>query len=402
MSVRTPSLQRAFCAALMAVLLSACSSVLRNPLPADVHEQATVLGRDDLRFWGDKAFPWDDALAEYQDTGKLYGRSVTAISNTEHHYLAISGGGANGAYGAGLLVGWTALGTRPDFTMVTGISTGALTAPFAFLGPEYDEQLKQVYTTTDTTQIVDTRSLFAVIGGDSLLDTSPLSRTIERYITDQVIAAIAAEYQTGRSLIIGTTNLDAGRPVLWNIGRIASSGDPGAADLIRKILRASASIPGAFPPVYVPVMVADGSSYDEMHVDGGTSSQLFLYPSQTHWSEMTDRLGVQGKPHAYLIRNSRVQPRYEPVDPKLIPIAGRTIASLIRTQGVGDIYRVYSAAERDGVNVFVTWIPEEAPEDTSEQTFDPKYMTQLFEFGYRQALEGNAWQDMEAMLRGEP
>ena len=401
MLLNASSTRRAVLATLLAVTLSACSSVLRNPLPANVHEQATVLGRDDLRFWGDKAFPWDEALAEYKATGNLYGRSVGAISNTEHHYLAISGGGANGAYGAGLLVGWTALGTRPNFTMVTGISTGALTAPFAFLGPDYDEQLKEVYTTTDTTQIVDTRNLFAVIGGDSLLDTSPLSRTIERYITDEVIAAIAAEYQTGRSLIIGTTNLDAGRPVLWNIGRIASSEDPGAADLIRNILRASASIPGAFPPVYIPVQVADGSNYDEMHVDGGTSSQLFLYPSQTRWSEMTDRLNVQGTPNAYLIRNSRVRPRYKPVDPKLIPIAGRTIDSLIRTQGVGDIYRVYSAAERDGVDVFVTWIPEEAGEDTSEQTFDPKYMSQLFDFGYRQAIEGNAWQDMEAMLKGQ-
>ena len=201
--------------------------------------------------------------------------------------------------------------------------------------------------------------------------------------------------------MIGATNLDASEGMYWNIGRIANTGHADSLSLIREILRASASIPGVFPPVYIKAQTPDGETYDEMHVDGGTSSQLFLYPSQTRWSEMTDRLNVQGTPNAYLIRNSRVRPRYKPVDPKLIPIAGRTIDSLIRTQGVGDIYRVYSAAERDGVDVFVTWIPEEAGEDTSEQTFDPKYMSQLFDFGYRQAIEGNAWQDMEAMLKGQ-
>jgi predicted acylesterase/phospholipase RssA len=385
--------------ALIVVLLPACSSVLRNPLPADIHGEATVLGRDDLRYWGDRAIPLEERFKEVEEADGPSGRTLEGISNREHHYLAISGGGANGAYGAGLLVGWTALGTRPDFTMVTGISTGALTAPFAFLGPKYDPVLKKVYTTTDTTQIVDTRSVFSIVGGDSIVDTSPLSRTIEKYVTDEVIAEIAAEYRTGRSLVIGTTNLDAGRSVLWNIGRIATSGHPDAPDLIRMVLRASASIPGVFPPVYIPVQVADGSTYDEMHVDGGTSSQMFLYPAQTDWETLTEQLGVHGTPTAYLIRNSRVEPRYEPVAPHLLPIAGKTIDSLIRTQGIGDFYRIYTIAQRDNIHVKLAWIPEEAGEDTSSQAFDPEYMSQLFEFGYRHMVDGEAWIDVARAIQ---
>jgi predicted patatin/cPLA2 family phospholipase len=374
-------------------LLGACSTVLRNPLPAEHQREATVLGRDDLRYWGDEALPLDKRLEEQRKSGGELGWNVSGIANREHYYLAISGGGANGAYGAGLLTGWTTLGSRPEFVMVTGISTGALTAPFAFLGPEYDATLKEVYTITDTTQIINMRNLFAIVGGDAIMDTSPLTHTIEKYITDELIAEIAAEYRTGRSLMIGTTNLDAARPVMWNIGRIANTGHPDAPDLIRKILRASASIPGAFPPVYISVQGPDGATYDEMHVDGGVSSQIFLYPTQTDWNDLLDKLGVEGMPTAYLIRNSRIMPRYDPVDPRLLPIAGKTIASLIRTQGIGDFYRIYAAARRDQIEIKLAWIPQEAGEDTSEEAFDPEYMSALFEFGYDHAINGSAWID---------
>ena len=382
----------------VAFLLGACSSVLRHPLPAEDHLVATVLGRDDLRYWGDEALPLEKRLKEQQEYGDELGWNLSGIANREHHYLAISGGGANGAYGAGLLTGWTALGTRPEFALVTGISTGALTAPFEFLGPKYDAILKEVYTTTDTTQIINMRNVFSIVGGDAIMDTSPLTQTIEEFITDQVIAEIAAEYRTGRTLVIGTTNLDAARPVMWNIGRMANTGHPDAPDLIRKILRASASIPGAFPPVYIPVQGPDGTTYDEMHVDGGVASQIFLYPTQTDWNELLEKLGVQGMPTAYLIRNSRLMPRYDPVDPKLLPIAGKTIASLIRTQGIGDFFRIYATARRDGIEIRLASIPEEAGEDTSDEAFDPDYMSALFDFGYEQALNGNAWLDVDELF----
>lgn len=381
-------------ACLCLALVSACSSILRNPVPEQYHLETTVLGRDDLRIWGDQQGPEVYSLEQLAREEGLEER-LGGIMHREHNYLAISGGGANGAYGAGILAGWSELGTRPEFTMVTGISTGALTAPFAFLGPAYDQQLREVYTTLDTSRIITRRSLVSIIRGDSIVDSTPLSNTLDRYITDEVIEAIAAEYRRGRALHVGTTNLDAGRPVIWNIGRMADSGHPDAGRLIRQVLLASASIPGVFPPAYIRVQAPDGRTYEEMHVDGGTSSQLFLYPSSTDWARLMEILGVQGTPTAYLIRNSRFTPDFDPVRARLTDIAGRSVQSLIRTQGIGDTYRIAALAQRDGVQVNLTWIPADAISDPGEEVFDPEYMTALFEFGFQRARREDAWREVD-------
>lgn len=381
--------------ALTLLTLAGCAGVSRNPLPYEELETARVLGQDDLRYWGDLTrVDTNEYLFEDLSPEQVRQR-YAGIMGAEHHYLAISGGGANGAFGAGALTGWTAEGSRPEFTIVTGVSTGALIAPFAFLGPEYDAQLKEVYTTTDTAGIFNLRSLFKIIGGDGLVDTSPLKATLNKYVTDEMIAEIAAQYRRGRMLLIGTTNLDASRPVIWNIGRIANSGNPGAKGLIHDILRASASIPGAFPPVYIPVEGRDGKTYDEMHVDGGAAAQMFLYPSGIDWKYVMEALDVPGTPRAYLIRNSRIRSEYEPVNPRLSKIAARTINSLIRTQGVGDAYRIYAIAERDGVEVNITWIQRDGVEDNSDEVFDPQYMSTLFDYGFQRAVEGELWTELE-------
>ena len=373
---------------------AACSSILRNPVPEQYHLDTTVLGRNDLRIWGDRtgfeAYP----LAALESSAAIEER-YGGIMHKEHHYLAISGGGANGAYGAGVLAGWSTLGTRPEFTLVTGVSTGALTAPFAFLGSDYDQQLKEVYTTLDTSRIIIRRSLFSIIRGESIVDSTPLSRVLERYITDDVIAAIAREYRRGRALHIGTTNLDAGRPVIWNIGRMADSGHPDAPRLIRQVLLASASIPGVFPPAYIRVQAADGRTYEEMHVDGGTSSQMFLYPSSTDWGRLLEILDVQGRPTAYLIRNSRFMADFDPVRARVTDIAGRSVQSLIRTQGIGDTYRIAAISKRDGIQVKLTWIPADAIRDPGEEVFDPDFMSALFEFGYQRAIEEEVWRKVD-------
>lgn len=384
---------------LFLALSSACSSILRNPVPKDSHLEATILGRDDLRMWGDR-----QALQVITEAGEGGVEALQArfsgIMHREHHYLAISGGGANGAYGAGVLAGWSATGTRPEFTMVTGVSTGALTAPFAFLGSDYDQQLKEVYTTLDTSRIFTKRSLFSMIRGDSIVDSTPLSNMLARYVTDELITAIAREYRRGRSLHVATTNLDAGRSVIWNIGRIADSGHPDAPSLIRQVLLASASIPGIFPPAYIRVQAPDGRIYDEMHVDGGTSSQMFLYPSRTDWGALMEILDVRGTPTAYLIRNSRFVPNYDPVRARLGDIAGRSVNSLIRTQGIGDTYRIAAIAQRDGVAVKLTWIPADAIPDPGEEVFDPEYMTALFEFGYQRSIKNGVWREVDVSSMG--
>ena len=375
-------------------LLGGCSAILRNPVPEDAHLETTVLGHSDLRFWGDRQNLQQHPATEMADTARLE-REFAGIMHTRHDYLAISGGGANGAYGAGLLAGWSQQGSRPEFTVVTGVSTGALTAPFAFLGERYDDELKMLYTTLESSSIFLRRSIFSIFRGDSVADSTPLLTMLEKYVTDDMIAEIAQEHRKGRSLHIGTTNLDAGRPMIWNIGRIANTGHPQAGDLIRQVLLASASIPGVFPPAYIRVQTPDGKTYDEMHVDGGTSAQMFLYPSRTSWAELIQLLDVQGTPTAYVIRNSRMETEFKPVRARVRDIASRSVASLIRTQGIGDAYRIAVTTTRDGVALELTWIPMDAPRDPGNEVFDPEYMSALFNFGYQRALSGEAWRKID-------
>lgn len=378
--------------------LTACASVVRTPLPEELHQDVTVLGRNDFRQWGDgarsTAFRGIDSIEELEER-------FAGIMNREHNYLVISGGGANGAYGAGVLKAWSEMGTRPEFTIVTGVSTGALTAPFAFLGSDYDAKLEELYTTLDTTQLINTRGFFAILGADSVVDTTPLSRILMETVDDEMVRALAREYGKGRVLSVATTNMDAGRPVIWNLTRIADSGLPDSAQLIRDVLLASASIPGAFPPVYIEVEARDGRKYDEMHGDGGVSSQMFFYPAGVDWNQVEVLLGVKGTPRIHLIRNAFIHSQYEVIKPRLLPIAGRTIDSLIRTQGIGDFFRIAALAERDGLDLDVTWIPDEVHTELGlepTEAFDPKYMKALFDFAYRRTLAGETWTDFSDMI----
>jgi len=378
-----------WCFVLLIVTLVGCASVPeRHPLPREYTNKAGIAGIPDARSWGDE-WPTFSAKRFATFTENDFRREYPNSYDRPHNYLAISGGGANGAYGAGLLVGWTASGTRPEFNMVTGVSTGALTAPFAFLGADYDAKLETVYTTTTTKDVVRKRNPIAAVFSDSMADTTPLAALIAKLIDADMIAAIAREHKKGRRLFIGTVNLDAGRPVIWNIGAIAASDHPRKVELIHDILRASAAIPVAFPPVVISVE-ADGKPYDEMHVDGGTGSQVFVYPAATDWKVIAQKLKVHGKPHVYVIRNSFLDPSYEGVNRNVLPIASRTIDSLIRTQGIGDIYQIYALCERDGNDFNLAYIPSDFTDEPSEG-FDPVYMKKLFERGYQMAREGYPW-----------
>jgi hypothetical protein len=372
----------------MLVILTACSGLPeRNPLPESLSDTAVIPGIEGARYWADTPPPeiadWfqlskEDLKAKYPHS---YGKA--------HNYLAISGGGQRGAFGAGLLCGWTETGNRPEFTMVTGVSTGALIAPFAFLGPGYDHVIREIYTSYSTTDIVRPRSSLKALFGDAATDSTPLREKLTKYIDEDVMAAIAAEYKKGRVLDIVTTNLDAARPVAWNIGRIASSGSPQALQLIRDVMLASASIPAAFPPVMFEVE-AGGERYDELHVDGGATSVLYLYPIGLDWGKLAERLEVKGKPNVYIIRNGVWRKHYESVDRSTIPIALRSMDSLMGSAVLGDAYRIYLATQRDGIDYHLAYIPETFDEESSEP-FDKEYMTRLFELGYQMAKEGYQW-----------
>ena len=201
--------------------------------------------------------------------------------------------------------------------------------------------------------------------------------------------AIAAEYRKGRLLIIGTTNLDARRAVLWIVGEIAASGDPGALDLIRKILIASAAIPGAFPPVLIDVE-ADGRRYQEMHVDGGAMTQVLPYPASLRLREQARAEGSVRERRGNIIRNARLDPDWSQVDRRTMSISVRAISALIATQGLGDLYRLYVDCQRDGVDYNGAYIPSDF-DVTAQESFDPTYMRALFGRGYELARSGSPW-----------
>jgi hypothetical protein len=375
-----------------AVLLcaGACSSPSRSPaVPVDAQDRAAIPEFNGVRSWADKLdepFLEELRMASARELAdRNGGAESTAVPVA--HYLAISGGGANGAYGAGVLCGWTEAGTRPEFKVVTGISTGALTAPFAFLGPAHDETLRRVYTTLRTKDVVKERNLLAGLIGDSLTDYAPLKRLIARTVDEQVLQAIAAEYHRGRILLVGTTNLDAERGVIWNVTAIAASGHPQALRLVHQILLASSAIPAAFPPVMIDVE-ADGRRYQEMHVDGGALSQVFFYPPSVQLS--SEQIGGVRARKVYVLRNARLSPQWEEVERNTLKIASRAIDSLILTQGLGDLYRIYLTSVRDDVDFNLTYIPETFQHVTREP-FDPVYMTALFEVGRTASLNGSAW-----------
>ena len=304
-------------------------------------------------------------------------------------FLTISGGGGDGAFGAGLLTGWSEAGTRPDFKLVTGISTGALIAPFAFLGSKYDPTLAETYTNVSDADIFKKRGPTAALFSDAMADTTPMAKLLNKYVTRDVLDAVAAEHAKGRWLLIGTTNLDSREPVYWNMGAIATSKDPAALTLFRNVVVASASIPGAFPPVMIDV-TADGVQYQEMHVDGGATRQVFMYPQTFRLAEQSAAAGVERQRAVYIIRNSRLDPDWASVDRRMLSIVNRAVSSLIQTQGFGDLNRMYLTTQRDHVDYNLAYIPRDFTVK-KKSDFDVDYMTPLFERGRQLGAAGYPW-----------
>ncbi|WP_421995126.1 patatin-like phospholipase family protein [Reyranella sp.] len=372
---------------------AACSHPERQPpVPLNRTGQASVLGIPNERFFPAMGIGPLEAEFAAAMMRQMRARGITGVAQMPQlQMLAISGGGENGAFGAGLLCGWSAQGTRPTFDLVTGISTGALSAPFAFLGPAYDPQLRAVYTETSADRILAKRGITAAIFDDAMADNAPLLATISQYVNDQLLVAIAKAYDEGRLLLIASTDLDAQVPVIWNIGAIAKSGHPRAADTIRRVLLASAAIPGAFPPTMVEVTL-DGKTYQEMHVDGGAVAQTFLYPSAlTRNREQRRRAGqpvVEAR--AYIIRNGRLDPEWSVVERQTLGIVGRAISTMIAVSGLNDVIRIYNTTQRDGVDFNLAFIGRDFNK-VLPGPFDRAYMQALFDYAYQQAVHGYHW-----------
>jgi len=237
--------------------------------------------------------------------------------------LALSGGGADGAFGAGLLSGWSARGTRPQFTFVTGSSAGALLAPFAFLGSTYDETIRGVFASGEMANLLQTDGLSALFGA-SAFKSAPLHDLIARHVDAALLAAIAREYRTGRRLFIVTTNIDAQRTAIWDMGKIAESADPGALDLFRNVMAASATVPGVFSPVLIDVE-SNGRSFAEMHVDGGVTNNVLIVPEAVLVSG-TPLFPPESRPKVYIVINGKLAPNFEVVKASTLPIVRRCSA----------------------------------------------------------------------------
>ena len=317
--------------------------------------------------------------------------------------LTLSGGGSRGAYGAGVLSGWTVRGGRPQFDVVTGISTGALMATHAFLGPEFDDDLS-IYKDISNDDVFVKRSLIGTLRGTSALDTAPLRETLKSIITVDTLDLVAAEHRKGRRLFIGTTNLDAGTFVIWDMGVIAGSQRPDRLKRYIDVVLASASFPIAFPPVYIDVE-GDEGTFTEMHADGGIRETVFFFDFDLI-GEIRLAMEAAGidesdfKQDLYLLNNGQfatLGPKYyHPIDGKIGAIAGATVDSLLAKATQGSIYRLWVLAMVHGADFHLSFVPPDYEFTSGSLTFDPVEQAALFEFGYQQALDGSAWATVRA------
>ncbi|MGB0694318.1 MAG: patatin-like phospholipase family protein [Rhodospirillaceae bacterium] len=387
--------QIARCAMLLgALLLAGCASAARTPIAEYDIDTAMPYGiAKPIRLWGDtiREMQVDNIIENRIEQARFIYRDQIATNQTiEQNLLALSGGGPDGAFGAGVLAGWTARGDRPEFTMVTGVSTGAIVGLFAFLGPDYDEQLKSFYTEYETEQLLIPSIFSALTGGTALADVEGYRSLIDENIDEEILTKLAEESAKGRTLLIGTTNLDAARPVTWDLTRIAASGNPNALVLVRDIIQASSAIPGAFPPVIIPSTTQDGGQHDEMHVDGGATQQVMLFSSELPIHRIDEGLNVPVERNLYIIMNNSLKKPYEPVELGVLSITGRAVSSLISGSGSSDLYKIFAIAQRDNIDFNLTWIPKDF-ELEPDEAFDPVYMTALYEYGFNHGKNLEVW-----------
>ncbi len=383
-------------------MLTGCAGIApRVPVPVDIQAEATIPGHDNgIRALG---LGKSDAMQRDFVEGLLDGGQEQACDFEDDRpimcVLALSGGGAFGAFGAGVLNGWTETGTRPDFKIVTGISTGALIAPFAFLGPKYDAKLKQDFTTIESeSDIVTQLPILALPTADALTNSHPLMNRIRNTVDAEMVAAIAEEHRQGRRLYIGTTNLDAERFTVWNIGVIALSGD---VDLIRKVILASASIPGLMAPVLFEVEV-EGARYDELHVDGGIQSQFFLPVDVIDLDAAIASAKVRGfgatpKPRLYIIRNARFAPEPGFAERRLVPIVKRSVSAMVQSMGRLDLAQIFAFSQVRKSDLFYIEVPDDF-RWMSDDEFNGPEMRRLYRIGYASALDPSAWRTTPAGL----
>ena len=307
--------------------------------------------------------------------------------------LEISGGGQNGAFGAGFLKGWRESGTRPPFDIVTGVSTGALLATHAFLGtPADDAILEEIFTTITAQNVYESKGLLNVLVEDSssVYDTSPLAAYIAKYITAEVLKRVAAAYDDNRRLWVGTTNLDYNQTWVWNMTGIAKEGGPDALELYRKVLRASASPPVAFPPVEINGhLFGDGGVRENVVVVGFTGEEQPKPP-------------LHGPGDVFLIHNGYGNAPPHAITADIAGISGTTIGMMFDNSMESIVLRAYWATMARGYKFHYVEIPEGVDIGHNMLAFDPKQMRNGFDAGRAMAKKPDPWSNTPPMLGDFP
>lgn len=377
----------------LVLLMGGCQTAPRRAAPSDVIGRATPEG-----------FPANVRLVT-TDLGNFSARAPdffrgigSAATDGSVDILALSGGGSGGAYGAGALAGLSRAQRRPQFEMVTGVSAGALLAPFAFLGPDWDERMQQAFTGERSAKLLrsPTRTILArLLSPGGLRHRNPLFELVDHFVTPQMLAAVAAEAARGRRLIVATTDLDKHETVLWNMGEVAMHGGSSARRLFRDVLIASASVPGVFPPVLI--RVSDGDhDYDEMHVDGGVTTSVFTLPLIAG-IQSYDLPQLRGA-HLYMIVNGQLARTPQTTRFNTIDILSNSFTAETTYKTRGAIVENIAAAKRLGMTFRMTEIPVDYPQRNFTD-FDQKHMRALFDYAAACAARGLLWMTPEQSIR---
>lgn len=398
---------RRVCAFTLSMLLFACSNIAqRNPAPQETVDVSDAIQHNAVRYWGDVPIPIEQYVLSETPRRNTFDRSLVLHENgktkTQHH-LILSGGGANGAFGAGLLNAMSDNDNRPEYRLVTGISTGALLGLFAFLGEEYDHKLREFYTELSDNDLYETRNIWQLFSSSSLLNTKKFEQKVRSEVDRQLLDKVKAEYLRGRTFLVKTTNLDSQRPVVWNMGAIALSDSDEAESLFESVLIASAAIPGIFEPVLIPTII-DGVRYDEMHVDGGVVAQSFFLPED--WDveattriekEALSKLGIdvqeESESAVWIINNARIASTWQPIPLQLTDITGRSISTMIKYQGRNNLIQIHHQSQLTGSSFHLSYIDDQIPGAPDNAPFSKEYMQYMYCYGYARGSDPSHWTD---------
>ena len=378
----------------LSMFLTACSSVhtVEQRVTKDNYQSVSIpepLSKDEInerepyRFWFNES---SDFLFD-----QVNNSTPLQVNGDRLNILAISGGGTNGAFGAGVINGLYDSGELPEYTVITGISAGSLMAPFVFAGGEHIARLKTVMLELNDKMILGERNFLNTLIKDAFTTGESFYSFIESVYTPEMIEKIALEHQSGRRLFIGTTQFDSERLMVWNIGRIAESDLPNKVTLIHQILAASSSIPGVFPPQFIEVE-ENGKRYEELHVDGGLATQVFFDIAKTDFGALSDSLGLQNKPYVHVIRNGLLNVPYQVTPDKGIALLTRTLSSMTVRQTRGDLYRMMYFSQEYDLDLSFTFIDDDFEgHKTTKKMFDLQYMTLLYDYGYNKVKHDAVW-----------